>query len=178
MENCTLREVKTFEEIEPLFAQASESNHANAKNFLVDKMRKRWPNYLQFHVLELAGQPVSFAGIYVYNKTLVRVADRLFTLPAFRQTAFSKNIVEPIRPAIDYFIPAHTRWARSQGYHCFYSIGANKKRSGMERIIALLDPELGYTALPGEFATCNPALSRCWQTIAATTDKVDLPARL
>ena len=178
MENCTLREVKTFEEIEPLFAQASETDHPNAKNFLVDKMKKRWPNYLQFHILEFESNIVSFAGIYVYNDHLVRVADRLFTFPNFRQTLFSKNIVESIRPAIDYFIPVHTRWAQSQGYDCFYSIGANKKRSGMERIAALLDPDLGYTVLPGEYATCNPALPRCWQTIAATVDQVALPSRL
>ena len=78
MENCTLREVKTFEEIEPLFAQASESNHANAKNFLVDKMRKRWPNYLQFHVLELEGQKVRLESIYVYNKNIKTVDYILF----------------------------------------------------------------------------------------------------
>jgi hypothetical protein len=29
----------------------------------------------------------------------------------------------------------------------------------MERIAALLDPDLGYSVLPGEYATCNPAVA-------------------
>jgi hypothetical protein len=178
MENCTLRQIKTFDEIEPLFARASATDHPNAKNFLVDKMQKRWDKYLQFHVLELQNKVVSFAGIYPYSEKTVRVADRLFTFEEYRQTSFSKNVVEAIRPAVDYFIPTHTRWAKANSYNCFYSIGPEKKRRGMERVISLLDPSLGYSVLPGYYATCNPKLPKCWQTIASTVNDIDLPKQL
>ena len=132
MENCTLRQVETFSEIAPLFEQASATDHPNAKNFLADKMEKRWNNYLQFHILEKGNDVISFAGIYKYSDKLVRVADRLFTFEQYRQTSFNKNVVEKIRPAVDYFIPAHTRWAKGKNLNCFYSIGAEKKRRGIE----------------------------------------------
>ena len=48
MEDCTLRTIENFEELETVLKKASETNHPNAKNFLVDKMHKRWNNYLQF----------------------------------------------------------------------------------------------------------------------------------
>ena len=178
MENCTLRQVETFSEIAPLFDQASATDHPNAKNFLADKMEKRWNNYLQFHILEKGNDVISFAGIYKYSDKLVRVADRLFTFEQYRQTSFNKNVVEKIRPAVDYFIPAHTRWAKGKNLNCFYSIGAEKKRRGIERVTALLDPELGYSVLPGWYATCNPTLKKCWQTIACTVNDIDLPKKL
>jgi len=178
MEDCTLRTIENFEELETVLKKASETNHPNAKNFLVDKMHKRWNNYLQFSLLEHKGEIISFAGIYKYGDNLVRVADRLFTFEKFRQTALTKKVIEKLRPAVDYFIPSQTRWAKQNGFECFYSIGANKKRRAMERVASLLDPTLGYEVLPGYYATCNPKLPKCWQTIASTTKKINLPSKL
>ena len=177
MENCTLRTIENFDELEPLFVKASETKHPNAKNFLVEKMQKRWHKYLQFSVLKHDKTVISFAGIYSYGNNLVRVADRLFTFSEFRQRTVTKKVIEKLRPAVDYFIPTQTRWAKAQGYECFYSIGANKKRRAMERVASLLDPTLGYKVLPDYYATCNPALPKCWQTVASTCGKIDLPTR-
>tara|TARA_A100001011_G_C14295667_1_gene838298 strand:- start:664 stop:1215 length:552 start_codon:yes stop_codon:yes gene_type:complete len=178
MENCTLRTIENFNELEPLFKKASETDHPNAKNFLVEKMQKRWNKYLQFSVLEHEDTVISFAGIFTYGNNLVRVADRLFTFSEFRQKTVSKNVVEKLRPAVDYFIPSQTTWAKAKGYDCFYSIGANKKRRAMERVASLLDQSLGYAVLPGYYATCNPALPKCWQTVACTNEKISLPRKL
>ena len=66
-------------------------------------MQKRWSNYLMFNVLEHKGRLISFSGVYKYSDNLVRVVDRLFTLPEYRQKFMSKDIKEKIRR--DYFIP-------------------------------------------------------------------------
>lgn len=178
METCTLQEIKEFAEAEELFSIASKSKHPNASNFDVNKMKKRWGNYLVFNILRIDDTPISFGGVYKYSDTLARVADRLYTFEKFRQTSFTKNVVEQIRPAVDFFIPTHTKYAKKLGYECFYSIGPEKKKSGIERVTRLIDKNLGYRVLPGYYATCNPALYKCWQSIASTTDTVDLPKRL
>ena len=98
MEDCIVREVREFNKLSGLFLLASSMKDENAKNYKIEEMQKRWSNYLMFNVLEHKGRPISFSGVYKYSDNLVRVVDRLFTLPEYRQKFMSKDIKEKIRP--------------------------------------------------------------------------------
>ena len=177
METCTIREIKSFDEIEFLFSMANNSKHANAVNYEISEMRDRWEKYLLFTVLERGKEIISFAGIYPFNEKLVRVADRFFTFDIARQKEMTRHVIKSLRPAVDYIIPYHTEWAKKRGYDCFYSIQELKKRDSLIRIVNLLDKSLGYSILPNLYATCDPRHPLCWQNIAATTKDVDLPKK-
>ena len=177
MENCVVREITYIDEYIELCEIASKSNHPNASNYDVDKMRKRWNKYLIFTKLTKGDELISFAGIVDFGNNLVRVADRLYTKQEYRQNFMTKKVINPLRPAVDYIIPYHTQWAVNKGYDCFFSIQTHKKRNAIKRIARLLDDDLNYKVLPGLYATCNPKNDLCWQNIAATTNKVDLPYR-
>lgn len=174
MESCIVSEVKKFDEVEGLFKEASKLNHTNSQNYNVDKMRKRWEKYLLFITVAKEGEIISFAGVYPFGNNLVRVCDRHFTKPQYRQKSFDKKVSNPLRPAVDYIIPYQTRWAKKLGYDCFFSIQELKKRNSLIRLVKLLDPTLGYNVLPGLYATCNPDDSTCWQNIASTTNNIHL----
>ena len=177
MENCVIQEITYFDELKELCLEANKINHQNADNYDVDKMHKRWNNYHIFTKLMIGDEVVSFAGIYDYGQNLVRVADRLFTFPKYRQNFMSKKVVNPLRPAVDYIIPYHTQWAIDRGYDCFYSIQELKKRNSLIRTVKLLNPNLGYSVLPDLYATCNPENPRCWQNIASTTKNIHLQSK-
>ena len=174
MEDCIVREVREFNKLSGLFLLASSMKDENAKNYKIEEMQKRWSNYLMFNVLEHKGRPISFSGVYKYSDNLVRVVDRLFTLPEYRQRFMTKGIVEKIRPAADYFIPYQTKWAKARGFDCFFSIQTSKKRNAVKRLTKIIDDDLGYRLLPGLYQTSsNSTLG--WQNVSATTDKIDLP---
>ena len=177
MENCVIQEITYFDELKELFLEANKINHQNADNYDIDKMHKRWNNYHIFTKLMIGDEVVSFAGIYDYGQNLVRVADRLYTKQEYRQNFMSKKVVNPLRPAVDYIIPYHTKWAVDKGYNCFYSIQELKKRNSLIRTVKLLNPNLGYSVLPDLYATCNPENPRCWQNIASTTKNIHLQSK-
>ena len=174
MEDCIVREIRDFSKVANFFVLASSLPHENSKNYTVENMFKRWSNYLMFNVLEHKGRPISFSGVYKYNDNLVRVVDRLFTIPEYRQMFMSKDIKEKIRPAANYFIPYQTKWAKARGFDCFFSIQTSKKRNAVKRLTKIIDDDLGYRLLPGLYQTSsNSTLG--WQNVSATTDKIDLP---
>ena len=175
MENCIVREITDFNRLAGLFLLASSMKDENAKNYSIEKMKIRWHNYKLFTVLEYNNAPVSFSGVYNYGNNLVRVCDRHFTNPDYRQKSMTKNVKERLRPVVDWFLPYQTKWAKENGYDCFFSIQTPKKRNAIKRVVRLLDDDLGYKVLPGLYATCNPNDDLCWQNIAATTDKINLP---
>ena len=177
MENCVVQEITSIDEYLELCDTASKSNHPNASNYKVDKMRKRWDKYLIFTKLTRGDELISFAGIVDFGNNLVRVADRLYTKQEYRQNFMSKKVVNPLRPAVDYIIPYHTKWAVDKGYNCFYSIQELKKRNSLIRTLKLLNPDLGYSVLPNLYATCNPENPRCWQNIASTTKNIHLQSK-
>ena len=169
METCIVREIKEFEEIVDYLSYANSMPDYNSNNYDVDEMRKRWPNYKMFNVLEHNGKVISFSGVYDYKQNLVRVCDRLFTWPEYRKRFMSKEVKEKIRPAADYFIPYQTKWAGSRGYDCFFSVQTSKKRNGSQRITNLLDKSLGYNLLPGLYQTSSNEITG-WQNVSATND--------
>ena len=175
MEDCIVREIRHFGKVANLFVLASSLPHENSKNYTVENMFKRWSNYLMFNVLEHKGRPISFSGVYKYNDNLVRVVDRLFTIPEYRQMFMSKDIKEKIRPAADYFIPYQTKWAKAKGYDCFFSIQTSKKRNSLKRLNKLVDDKLGYKVLPGLYKTSSNDITG-WQNVSATND-INLPKK-
>ena len=176
MENCVVQEITSIDEYLELCDTASKSNHPNASNYNVDKMRKRWDKYLIFTKLTRGDELISFAGIVDFGNNLVRVADRLYTKQEYRQNFMSKKVLNPLRPAVDYIIPYHTKWAVDKGYDCFYSIQELKKRNSLIRLAKLLDPTLGYSVLPGLYKTASNSITG-WQSIASTTNNIHLPNR-
>ena len=137
MENCIVQEITTIDEYIELCEIASKSNHPNASNYNVDKMKKRWNKYLIFTKLTKGDELISFAGIVDFGNNLVRVADRLYTKQEYRQNFMSKKVVNPLRPAVDYIIPYHTKRAVDKGYDCFYAIHQLKKRNRLIRTVKL-----------------------------------------
>ena len=178
MENCIVQEITYIDEYIELCEIASKSNHTNASNYNVDKMKKRWNKYLIFTKLTRGDELISFAGIVDFGNNLVRVADRLYTKQEYRQNFMTKKVVNPLRPAVDYIIPYHTQWAVDKGYDCFYSIQELKKRNSLIRLTKQLPTSLGYRVLPDMYATCNPSNPRCIQNISSTTDNIHLPKHL
>ena len=45
MENCVVREITSIDEYLGLFLLASSMKDENAKNYSIDKMKKRWDKY-------------------------------------------------------------------------------------------------------------------------------------
>jgi hypothetical protein len=174
MEDCIVREIKEFNKLSGLFILASSLPHENSKNYTIENMQKRWSNYLMFNVLEYKGMPISFSGVYKYDDNLVRVVDRLFTMPEYRQRFMSKDIIEKIRPAADYFIPYQTKWAKARGFDCFFSIQTSKKRNAVKRLTKLISDDLDYRLLPGLYQTSSNEITG-WQNVSATTDNINLP---
>lgn len=180
-----LRVVESLDEMIPTFEAASATDHPNAYNYRVDAFRMRWKHYELFTVLEDGSGVLSFCGVASYGHInrggtkikLVRVADRLFTFDRNRKKTLSMHHVT-IRPAVDYFIPYHTKWAFEQGYEAFFSVQEQRKRASMERVVNMLDPALGYRMLPDLYCTTpNPEHELSWQNVAATTSKIHLPSR-
>ena len=175
MENCTVQEITYIDEMIELCEMASKSNHPNAQNYDVDKMKKRWNKYLIFTKLMMGKEVISFAGIYDYGNNLVRVADRLFTKETYRQNFMTKSIANPLKPALQYIIPYHTQWAIERGYDCFFSVQDKRKRNAIERLTKQLPTSLGYRVLPDMYETCNPTNPLCIQNVSATKNDIPLP---
>ena len=93
MENCVVQEITYIDEYIELCEIASKSNHTNASNYNVDKMKKRWNKYLIFTKLTRGDELISFAGIVDFGNNLVRVADRLYTKQEYRQNFMTKKVV-------------------------------------------------------------------------------------
>ena len=104
MENCVVQEITYIDEYIELCEIASKSNHPNASNYNVDKMKKRWNKYLIFTKLTRGDEVISFAGIIDFGNNLVRVADRLYTKQEYRQNYMTKSIANPLKPALQYII--------------------------------------------------------------------------
>ena len=85
MENCVIQEITYIDELIELCEKASKSNHPNAVNYDVEKMKKRWNRYLIFTKLMIGDEVVSFSGVYDYGNNLVRVVDRLYTEQKYRK---------------------------------------------------------------------------------------------
>ena len=100
MENCVVQEITFIDEYIELCEIASKSNHPNASNYNVDKMKKRWNKYLIFTKLTKGDELNSFAGIVDFGNNLVRVADRLYTKEKYRQNFMTKSIANPLKPAL------------------------------------------------------------------------------
>ena len=92
MENCVVREITFIDEYIELCEIASKSNHPNASNYNVDKMKKRWNKYLIFTKLTRGDEVISFAGIIDFGNNLVRLSDRLYTKQEYRQNYMTKSI--------------------------------------------------------------------------------------
>ena len=178
MENCVIQEITYFDELKELCLEANKINHQNADNYDVDKMHKRWNNYHIFTKLMIGNEVVSFAGIYDYGQNLVRVADRLFTFPKYRQNFMTKSITNPLKPALQYIIPYHTQWAAEKGYDCFFSVQDKRKRNAIKRLTKQLPISLGYRVLPDMYETCDPVNPLCIQNVSATKDIIPLPKHL
>jgi hypothetical protein len=175
METCIVQKITSIEEYVELCEIASKLNHHNSSNYSVDKMKKRWDKYLIFTKLTRGEELISFAGIIHFGNNLVRVADRLFTFPKYRQNYLTKSIANPLQPALQYIIPYHTQWALDKGYDCFFSVQESKKRNSLIRITKQLNPSLGYRVLPDMYETCNPINPKCIQNISATSNNITLP---
>ena len=178
MENCVVQEITFIDEYLELCDTASKSNHPNASNYNVDKMKKRWNKYLIFTKLTKGDELISFAGIVDFGNNLVRVVDRLYIEQKYRYNFMTKSIANPIKPALQYFIPYQTKWAMEKGYDCFFSIQTKRKRNAMNRLTKQLDPSLGYRLLPDMYETCDPKNPLCIQNVSATIDDIPLPKHL
>ena len=176
MENCVIQEITNIDELIELCEKASKSNHRNAKNYDVEQMKKRWNKYLIFTKLMIGKEVIAFSGVYDYGNNLVRVVDRMFIEQKYRYNFMTKSISNPIKPAIQYFIPYQTQWAKKLGYNCFFSIQELKKRNSLIRLAKKLDPTLGYSVLPGLYKTASNSITG-WQSIASTTNNISLPNR-
>ena len=168
MENCVIQEITYIDEYIELCEIASKSNHPNASNYNVDKMKKRWNKYLIFTKLTRGDEVISFAGITDFGNNLVRVADRLYT----------KSIANPLKPALQYIIPYHTKWAVERGYDCFFSVQDKRKRNAIVRLTKQLPIDLGYRVLPDMYETCDPKNPLCIQNVSATKDNIPLTKHL
>ena len=174
MENCVVREITFIDEYIELCEIASKSNHPNASNYNVDKMKNRWNKYLIFTKLTRGDEIISFAGIVDFGNNLVRVADRLYTKQEYRQNYMTKSIANPLKPALQYIIPYHTKWAVERGYDCFFSVQDKRKRNAIVRLTKQLPTDLGYRVLPDMYETCNPKNPLCIQNVSATKDNIPL----
>ena len=174
METCVIQQIKTFDELEVLLNQAYITHHENIENYKVDNMKERWNRYRLFTKLIVDGNVASFSGVYDYGKKLVRVVDRLFTFPNYRQNYLSKSISYSLKPAVDYFIPYQTKWAKENGFDCFFSIQEFKKRNSLIRLTKQLDTSLKYRVLPDMYETCDSKNPKCIQNVSATKDTVSL----
>ena len=178
MENCVIQEITYIDEFLSLCEMASKSKHPNAKNYNVDQMKKRWNKYLIITKLIKGDEVIAFSGVYDYGNNLVRVVDRLYIKQEYRYNFMTKSIANPIKPALQYFIPYQTQWAVDRGYDCFFSIQEFKKRNSIVRLTKQLHPSLGYRVLPDMYETCNPTNPKCIQNISATSDEISLPKHL
>jgi len=138
-------------------------------------MKKRWNKYLIITKLIKGDEVIAFSGLYDYGNNLVRVVDRLYIEQKYRYNFMTKSIANPIKPALQYFIPYQTQWAMEKGYDCFFSIQTKRKRNAMERLTNQLDPSLGYRLLPDMYETCDPKNPLCIQNVSATRDDIPLP---
>lgn len=161
---------KSFDEMKKYFEVAEKETHQNSNNYSQHEMKKRWEKYLTFTLLTYHDNPLAFAGIYNYDNNLVRVCDRYYVFPKYRNI----NLSFKQRPANNWIIPHHHKYATSRGHQCFFSIQTLKKRRAMERSVKYVE-HLGFKLLDGLYATCNPKNENCWQNIACTTDNIHLP---
>ena len=178
MENCVVQEITYIDEFLSLCEIASKSKHPNAKNYDVAQMKKRWNKYLIITKLTKGDEVIAFSGVYDYGNNLVRVVDRLYIEQKYRYNFMTKSIANPIKPALQYFIPYQTQWATDKGYDCFFSIQTKRKRNAMERLTRQLHPSLGYRLLPNLYETCDPKNPLCIQNISATSDDIPLTKHL
>ena len=178
MENCIIQEITYIDEFLNLCELASKSKHPNASNYNVDQMKKRWNKYLIFTKLTRGDEVISFAGITDFGNNLVRVADRLYTKQEYRQNYMTKSIANPLKPALQYIIPYHTKWAVERGYDCFFSVQDKRKRNAIVRLTKQLPIDLGYRVLPDMYETCDPKNPLCIQNISATKDNIPLTKHL
>ena len=167
-----IQDNKSFDEMKVYFEIAEKESHKNSGNYSVDKMRKRWEKYLTFTLLTYYKKPLAFAGIYDYGNNLVRICDRYYVFPEYRNI----NLSFRQRPANNWIIPHHHKYAKSNDYECFFSIQTLKKRRSLEKSVKHVE-HLGFKLLDGLYATCDPKSEDCWQNIASTTDNISLPFR-
>ena len=160
---------KSFDEMKNHFQVAANEGHPNSENYSLKNMEKRWGKYLTFSLLTYDNNPLAFAGVYDWGNNLVRVCDRYYVFPFYR----NNNLSYAKRPANNYVIPKQHEYAVSRGYECFFSIQTVKKRRAMMKSVEKVE-YLGFKLLDGLYATCNPKCESCWQNIASTTNNINL----
>ena len=163
---------KSFAEMRKHFELAAKEGHQNSSNYAINKMKKRWDNYLTFTLLTYYKKPLAFAGVYKYDEKLVRICGRYYVFPTYRNV----NLSFRQRPANSWMIPYQHNYAKQRGLECFFSIQTLKKRKAMIKSVKTVE-YLGFKLLDGLYATCNPDNDNCWQNIASTTAKINLPFR-
>lgn len=163
---------KSLDEMKKHFEVAENEVHQNSKNYSYENMKKRWDKYLTFTLLTYYNRPLAFAGVYDYGNDLVRICDRYYVFPMYRNI----NLSLRQRPANNWIIPHHHKYAKTNNYECFFSIQTLKKRRAMQKSVKHVE-YLGFKLLDGLYATCNPKSENCWQNIASTTEDIHLPFR-
>lgn len=142
-------------EIYHFFSIARKDKHKKSKMFTDD----RCDNYLQFHLLENDESPVAMCGIYPFNEILVRVSDRMFHFPEYRNKGIGINV----RYWTDHFKPIQTKWCIENGYVPFHSCEGVRRRTAFKEIVSR-NPD--YTLLDHMYQTCSKDAKECWQSIS------------
>ena len=87
-----IQDNKSFDEMKVYFEIAEKESHKNSVNYTIDKMKKRWEKYLTFTLLTYYNKPLAFAGIYDYGNNLVRICDRYYVFPEYRNINLSFSL--------------------------------------------------------------------------------------
>ena len=133
---------KSLDEMEIYFEVAENEGHQNSNNYSYDNMKKRWDKYLTFTLLTYYKNPLAFAGVYNYGNNLVRICDRYYVFPQYRNI----NLSLKQRPANNWIIPYHHKYSKLNNYECFFSIQTLKKRKAMQKSVKYVE-HLGFKLL-------------------------------
>ena len=99
---------KSLDEMKIYFEVAENEGHQNSNNYSYDNMKKRWDKYLTFTLLTYYKNPLAFAGVYNYGNNLVRICDRYYVFPQYRNI----NLSLKQRPANNWIIPYHHKYSK------------------------------------------------------------------
>ncbi len=154
-----------------------DKNYKNYENIL-----SRIDNYLAFHCLYYKDEPVYIAGIYndpKWNTNLVRIYDRFFTFPKFRDNGLSTTGKTPvvIPRNVDTIGLTQINFAKENNLIPFYSI-ENKKRIAIKKHTTLLNKILNvkFEVLDDFYFTCGHrtiSKNSCWQNISIENNNIE-----
>jgi len=181
MEDWTLRKVE-LDEAEFFFDLAFRDSHENSPNYELEKMKKRFPRYLQFNLIEDDYGPVCMGGIYEWSSELVRVADRFYVWPEFRAGKRRKGLfnhsTDEAKPAVNLMIPYQTNLAMHLGYQCFISVQEARKRLVTRSLARQLSKttKVQWHLLDGMYRTAPGSFGI--QNVISTTRSISLEKNL